>query len=112
MGQFDPIFFNSMATVQAQIKDVFGYMLLFWYFTILERGKHLRFLIFSAEKYFFLFSMYMKYYLTHLFLPEFVVTFSNLGPSTRLNKLCSKFEKKLRFLLELGRTSTFLLTAF
>ncbi len=84
-----------MATVQAQIKDFFVYMLLFYY---PGKGKNSRFLIFSAEKDFFLFSMFMKYYLTHLILPEFVVTFSNLGPSTRLNKLCFKFEKKLSFL--------------
>ncbi len=50
-GQFDPHFFHSKAPVQTQIKDCFffGCMLLFWYFTILERGK-LAFLIFSAEK--------------------------------------------------------------
>ncbi len=82
-------------------------MLPFWCFTTPEREKNCFFSLFSMlnktssdsdgkSELSFLFSMYMKYYLTYLFLPEIKIT-----DRERVNKLCSKFEvdiKKLRFL--------------
>ncbi len=108
--QFDSLFFVSRQPYRPKLKICIGYMLLLWCFTTLEREEICFFPLFSMLKktwlrckseLSFLFSMYMKYYLTYLFLPYIFVTFSYLGPWTCLNKLCSKFEvdiKKMRFL--------------